>query len=71
MAFIFVCLITTPLKCCFAKAKRNNSTLQTTKQKHHQQLMFAPPILFVYRGGKEEVGVMCCKITIVELNIDF
>jgi len=37
---------------------------------HHQQLLFVPPILFVYKGGNE-VGIMCCKITIVELNIDF
>jgi hypothetical protein len=49
-------------------------TIQRCKlqdEEHHQQLLFIPLVLFVYKGGKEEVGVMCCKITIVEFNIDF
>lgn len=70
MAFIFVCSITTPRIVLHAQKE----TIQCRKpqdEEHHQQFLFAPPILFVYRGGKEEVRVMCCMITIMELNIDF
>jgi hypothetical protein len=68
MAFTFVCSITTPSSVVLQGRKETIQHYKLQDEEHHQQLLFLPPILFVHVGGKEEVGVMCHKITIVELN---